>query len=238
MSSNLGKTPKKAGGRFNTVATSTPTKSEPKVLKTAESSQSQAAHIQRTPVRGGALFHHASPGFHEDEEPVCQDNSSTIKVFVRVRPSVETDNTRGGDGVVSVPTTDTVTSNAVFFQMVLLHGSEPKPFTFDYAADPTTTQLEMFDMIGKPFTDSCLAGYNGSIFAYGQTGSGKTYTMQVCACAEAAQKHSQKCLAAPTRIRIHDHTAFLIGLRARKSHLCSPNPPPPSQSRAEAHDRL
>lgn len=65
MSSNLGKTPKKAGGRFNTVATSTPTKSEPKVLKTAESSQSQAAHIQRTPVRGGALFHHASPGFHE-----------------------------------------------------------------------------------------------------------------------------------------------------------------------------
>ena len=25
--------------------------------------------------------------------------------------------------------------------------------------------------------DTCLAGYNGTIFAYGQTGSGKTYTM-------------------------------------------------------------
>lgn len=26
--------------------------------------------------------------------------------------------------------------------------------------------------------DSCLEGYNGTIFAYGQTGSGKTYTIQ------------------------------------------------------------
>ena len=46
------------------------------------------------------------------------------------------------------------------------------------AADGSTAQDEMFQMIGKPFTDSCLAGYNGSIFAYGQTGSGKTFTMQ------------------------------------------------------------
>ncbi|EKX45559.1 hypothetical protein GUITHDRAFT_55963, partial [Guillardia theta CCMP2712] len=51
-------------------------------------------------------------------------------------------------------------------------------FTFDYAADPSTTQEEMFNMIGQPFTDSCLKGYNGCIFAYGQTGSGKTFTMQ------------------------------------------------------------
>lgn len=29
-----------------------------------------------------------------------------------------------------------------------------------------------------PIADSCLQGYNGSIFAYGQTGSGKTYTIQ------------------------------------------------------------
>ena len=32
-------------------------------------------------------------------------------------------------------------------------------------------------MAGEPIVDSCLAGYNSSIFAYGQTGSGKTHTM-------------------------------------------------------------
>jgi hypothetical protein len=91
------------------------------------------------------------------------------QVFVRVRPPSESESSRNAESVVSVPTTDTV---------VLSGGSEPKPFTFDYAADGSTTQDEMFQMIGKPFTDSCLAGYNGSIFAYGQTGSGKTFTMQ------------------------------------------------------------
>lgn len=37
---------------------------------------------------------------------------------------------------------------------------------------------QMFQMIGKPFTEAFIGGYNGCIFAYGQTGSGKTYTMQ------------------------------------------------------------
>lgn len=32
-------------------------------------------------------------------------------------------------------------------------------------------------MTGRPIVESCLAGYNASIFAYGQTGAGKTHTM-------------------------------------------------------------
>jgi len=36
----------------------------------------------------------------------------------------------------------------------------------------------MFNHIAKPIADSCMQGYNGTIFAYGQTGSGKTYTIQ------------------------------------------------------------
>lgn len=31
--------------------------------------------------------------------------------------------------------------------------------------------------IGKPLSNACLHGYNGTIFAYGQTGSGKTHTI-------------------------------------------------------------
>ena len=39
-------------------------------------------------------------------------------------------------------------------------------------------QEQIFNVSGKPIVNSCLAGFNGTIFAYGQTASGKTYTMQ------------------------------------------------------------
>ncbi len=42
---------------------------------------------------------------------------------------------------------------------VVLNGPEPKPFTFDFAAGSNVTQLEMFELIGRPFADACLAGY-------------------------------------------------------------------------------
>jgi hypothetical protein len=80
--------------------------------------------------------------------------------------------------------------------------ADPKIFTFDGVADESSAQEEIFAMVGKSITDSCIAGtrlphfapwlgascghsramswagYNGSIFAYGQTGSGKTHTIQ------------------------------------------------------------
>lgn len=40
-----------------------------------------------------------------------------------------------------------------------------------------TSQLEMFDLYGKPALDQALAGYNVTLMVYGQTGSGKTFTM-------------------------------------------------------------
>jgi len=39
------------------------------------------------------------------------------------------------------------------------------------------TQEEVFSIVAQPVVESCLDGYNGTIFAYGQTGSGKTFTM-------------------------------------------------------------
>ena len=50
-------------------------------------------------------------------------------------------------------------------------------FTFDYVAGEETSQVELFESVGKPIINECLQGYNGSIFAYGQTGSGKTFTI-------------------------------------------------------------
>ncbi|CAL5413959.1 unnamed protein product [Camellia sinensis] len=50
-------------------------------------------------------------------------------------------------------------------------------FTFDSVADTESTQLDIFQLVGAPLVENCLAGFNSSVFAYGQTGSGKTYTM-------------------------------------------------------------
>ncbi|XP_020571783.1 kinesin-like protein KIN-12A [Phalaenopsis equestris] len=50
-------------------------------------------------------------------------------------------------------------------------------FTFDSVADASSTQQDIFELVGVPLVENCLAGFNSSIFAYGQTGSGKTYTM-------------------------------------------------------------
>ncbi|KAL8120951.1 kinesin-like protein KIN-12B [Apium graveolens] len=50
-------------------------------------------------------------------------------------------------------------------------------FTFDSVADFNSTQMDIFQLVGAPLVENCLAGFNSSVFAYGQTGSGKTYTI-------------------------------------------------------------
>ena len=62
-------------------------------------------------------------------------------------------------------------------KIILDRGQEQKTFNFDYVALQESEQHELFEKIAKPIADSCLLGYNGTIFAYGQTGSGKTFTI-------------------------------------------------------------
>ncbi|KAK2520351.1 hypothetical protein Q9966_013498 [Columba livia] len=93
-----------------------------------------------------------------------------IKVYVRVRPPSEgTVLTDGDQGLcLSVLSSNTIR----------LHSKpEPKIFTFDYVANMETTQESVFSSVAKSVVESCMNGYNGTIFAYGQTGSGKTFTM-------------------------------------------------------------
>ena len=49
-------------------------------------------------------------------------------------------------------------------------------------ADPSGSQSEVFETVGKPTSEYVLEGYNSTIFAYGQTGAGKTFTMQAYFC--------------------------------------------------------
>nr|DBA24860.1 TPA: hypothetical protein GDO54_012458 [Pyxicephalus adspersus] len=93
-----------------------------------------------------------------------------IKVFVRIRPPV--DGSLGGDSDQGL------CLSVLSPNMIRLHSKpEPKVFTFDNVANMDATQESVFSCVAKNIIESCMNGYNGTIFAYGQTGSGKTFTM-------------------------------------------------------------
>ncbi|XP_048190606.1 kinesin-like protein KIF15 isoform X2 [Perognathus longimembris pacificus] len=93
-----------------------------------------------------------------------------IKVFVRIRPPAEGGRFADGEQNLCLSVLSSTT--------LRLHSNpEPKTFVFDYVADMDTTQESVFSTVAKGIVESCMCGYNGTIFAYGQTGSGKTFTM-------------------------------------------------------------
>ncbi|KAL8172233.1 hypothetical protein V2J09_024037 [Rumex salicifolius] len=81
-------------------------------------------------------------------------SDSEVKVVVRMRPPRKDD--EDTEVIVQKVANDSLTINE-------------KNFTFDY--------MDIFQLVGAPLVENCLAGFNSSVFAYGQTGSGKTYTM-------------------------------------------------------------
>ena len=91
--------------------------------------------------------------------------SDNIAIFVRVRKQRED---AGAKSVSTDPVRGTV---------VLHTPTEDRTFSFDRVGGEATTQEEVFEAVGQPLSDACMAGYNAAIFAYGQTGSGKTFTM-------------------------------------------------------------
>nr|XP_012625803.1 kinesin-like protein KIF15 isoform X2 [Microcebus murinus] len=105
----------------------------------------------------------------------CQSNQPSnegdaIKVFVRIRPPAEGSGSADGEQSLCLSVLSSVS--------LRLHSNpEPKIFTFDHVANMDTTQESVFSTVAKNIVESCMSGYNGTIFAYGQTGSGKTFTM-------------------------------------------------------------
>ncbi|XP_036074761.1 kinesin-like protein KIF15 isoform X2 [Rousettus aegyptiacus] len=105
----------------------------------------------------------------------CQSNQPSnegdaIKVFVRIRPPTEGPGSADGEQNLCLSVLSPTT--------LRLHSSpEPKTFTFDHVAGMDTTQESVFSTVARGIVESCMSGYNGTIFAYGQTGSGKTFTM-------------------------------------------------------------
>jgi chromosome segregation ATPase len=92
-----------------------------------------------------------------------------VKVVIRIRPLNSRELQDGSRRCLSAQ----VDRSAVALEAK----PKAKTFTYDFVADEDITQDEIFQVVGKPITTSCLSGYNGTIFAYGQTGSGKTHTI-------------------------------------------------------------
>ncbi|KAL8721206.1 MAG: hypothetical protein Q9225_002055 [Loekoesia sp. 1 TL-2023] len=109
-----------------------------------------------------------------------QELKGNIRVFCRVRPSLESDPT-DAKARISFPDHDCDAKE------VEVYGPEEKnslgkvstrtnAFTFDRVFNPKSANADVFGEISQ-LVQSALDGYNVCIFCYGQTGSGKTYTM-------------------------------------------------------------
>ena len=94
----------------------------------------------------------------ENEMP----NSNSIKVCIRVKPLGDS------ESCINI-------ENACIVE--LDKAGDTKTFKFDFVGHEKMDQLSIFNHIAKPIADTCMQGYNGTIFAYGQTGAGKTYTI-------------------------------------------------------------
>ncbi|CAK9208177.1 unnamed protein product [Sphagnum troendelagicum] len=94
----------------------------------------------------------------------ASSTDSGVKVIVRMRPLNKKEETEEAEIVLQKTS---VTSVSIADQH----------FTYDAVAGQDASQQAVFEMVGLPMVENCLAGFNSSIFAYGQTGSGKTHTM-------------------------------------------------------------
>ncbi|XP_022761807.1 kinesin-like protein KIN-12B [Durio zibethinus] len=96
------------------------------------------------------------------ESSVSGIPDSGVKVIVRMRPPIKEEEEE--ETIVQKITSDSLSING-------------QTFMFDSVANADATQLDIFQLVGAPLVENCLAGFNSSVFAYGQTGSGKTYTI-------------------------------------------------------------
>ena len=110
-----------------------------------------------------------------------QELKGNIRVFCRVRPSLESEPAvRGGqDWPIRTRTAICARSRcsgqrrrAAWAQL----STKKNAFAFDRVFGPSSQNEGVFEEISQ-LVQSALDGYNVCIFCYGQTGSGKTYTM-------------------------------------------------------------
>ena len=86
-----------------------------------------------------------------------------IKVLIRVRPLNKDERKQNHKVCVNIPKNNKLID--------IQHENKTHQFGLDDIANMHATQEQIFQMMGEPVTDYCLAGYNGIVFTYGQTKS-------------------------------------------------------------------
>ncbi|EGB03166.1 hypothetical protein AURANDRAFT_2300, partial [Aureococcus anophagefferens] len=110
-------------------------------------------------------------------------SDDTVKVVVRVRPllsretSAKIVHANKEDQTVTVVSEASETTSTGATPLGRSRGTAAHSFKFDHVYDEESSQEELYESTARPIVESCLEGYNATIFAYGQTGTGKTYTM-------------------------------------------------------------
>jgi hypothetical protein len=94
-----------------------------------------------------------------------------VKVAVRARPMSSKEIGRGCQNIITIDGGKAITVKGTE------GNQEDKTFTFDFAYDSSSSQIQVYQDLGRPIVTQALDGFNGTIFAYGQTGSGKTFSM-------------------------------------------------------------
>ncbi|KAG6611208.1 Kinesin-like protein [Phytophthora cinnamomi] len=96
---------------------------------------------------------------------MADDDGSSVRVAVRIRPLIGREKVERCDECVSVLEEEN--------QIVM---GKNRAFTYDYVFGKYAQQSDIWRCV-DPLIRATFDGYNSTIFAYGQTGSGKTYTM-------------------------------------------------------------
>lgn len=104
-------------------------------------------------------------------------SKTSIETFLRVRPCQDQHSFR--DYSISEDKKTISFDNLHQFKEneYVNNSKNQSEFHFTGIFDEKTTQEDIFNSIASDVIDSCLDGFNGTIFAYGQSGSGKTFTM-------------------------------------------------------------
>eukprot|EP00759_Apiculatamorpha_spiralis_P038121 PhF_6_TR37564/c0_g1_i1/m.55656 len=114
----------------------------------------------------------------------------SIQVAIRVRPLSKEEKVQGMNICV------TVEGNDIHVTPPILKKVSRNTFTFDHCFGPSSTQEDVFAVVGVDIVNKLMKGYSCSILAYGQTGSGKSHTML-----GPVQKHTPRYAPASSSAR-------------------------------------
>lgn len=96
-------------------------------------------------------------------------SNECITVVLRCRPMNSKEKSENRKNIIKITPEDRQV------EILSPDGSEEgsKTFTFDASYDENTQQKVFYDESCFSIIESCLEGFNATIFAYGQTGCGK-----------------------------------------------------------------